>query len=76
MASPQRGRIEQSVPFEDVNTKQQREADVLAVYHWITAKLAVAVEVAAECKSGKANPWVAFYDDRHTLSRTMRATGS
>ena len=59
--------INQSMAYEDVNTKQQREGDVLAVYHWITTELAVAVEVAAECKSAKANPWVAFYDDRHVI---------
>lgn len=57
--------IMQSMAYEDVNTKQQREGDVLAVYHWIATELAVAVEVATECKSAKANPWVAFYDDRH-----------
>jgi hypothetical protein len=53
--------------YEDVNTKQQREGDVLAAYHWFTTELAVAVEVAAECKSAKGKPWVAFYDDRHVI---------
>lgn len=69
---PSARRIDQSVPYEDVISKQQREGDVLAVYHWITTELAVAVETAVECKSGKANPWVAFYDDRHFIPDDAR----
>ena len=61
-------RVDQSANYEDVETQKQREGDVLAVYHWQTPSLAVAIEVTVECKAGKASPWVAFYDDRRFIS--------
>ena len=47
----------QSVAYEDPETKQQREGDVVAAYRWITDELAVSVEAAFECKAGKSDPW-------------------
>ena len=46
----------QSVAYEDPETKQQREGDVVAAYRWITDELAVSVEAAFECKAGKSDP--------------------
>lgn len=57
-------RTEQSLAYDDLVSGQQREGDVLGVYHWLTPNLAVSVEVAVECKAGEDHPWVAFYDER------------
>ena len=60
----------QSVAYEDPETKQQREGDVVAAYRWITDELAVSIEAAVECKAGKSHPWVAFYDDHRQVFET------
>ena len=72
-AHPAVRRAEQSVAYEDVNSKHQREGDVLAVYHWLTGNLAVSLEVAAECKGAVDRPWVAFYDHRRFTPLEARA---
>lgn len=56
--------VQQSVSYEDVNTKTQREGDVRAVFNTLTLTHSVSIEVAAECKFSKHQPWVAFYDDK------------
>ncbi|GAA5122154.1 hypothetical protein GCM10023339_40110 [Alloalcanivorax gelatiniphagus] len=55
-------KLQQSLPYEDPVTNKQREGDVLAAYHWASSERAVSFEFAIECKSGRANPWIAFYD--------------
>lgn len=61
---PSNKQLNQSWPYEDPTTKQEREGDVLAVLGYVNAEnLAVSIDLAIECKAAKDHPWVAFYDD-------------
>lgn len=62
---PSMKQLNQSWPYEDPATKQEREGDVLAVLGYVNAgNLVVSIDLAIECKAAKDHPWVAFYDDR------------
>lgn len=67
--------VNQSMPYDDPRTKEQREGDVRGAVQWEESDGAYSVEFAVECKSGREHPWVAFYDGRMPLHHKLGQWG-
>jgi len=54
------------VPYTDPVTREQREGDVVGhfrvVTDVVTDEVGLTVQLAVECKAGRAHPWVGFFD--------------
>lgn len=58
----------QSDYYQDSNTRQNREIDVVAYKQINTPKLLIRITLVVECKSGRNKPWLLFSSPFNTLT--------
>jgi hypothetical protein len=63
--------VSMSTPYVDPKSAATREADIVATYSWMSSIDAhpCTLSVVAECKSGRARPWVGLYENMFGPSR-------